>query len=438
MQLAVRSYLTAGVAVASIGVLAVSPVAPPMPDIKMPAVYSSASVELTSLVNPIEEYAVVLGTTIKNVELLAQRVVANPAPILSQIVANQLASAAAIANFAQVFGGSLVNSTLQLPAQLQTAAGQLAAGDVTGALNTMLTATVGSLVGAVVETLFFQPEAFAGLQNALRQPLANLLNVVDLTSPANVGNLLGPLLAPVQLLTDVTNVVGAAGDGIFAGIKNGNPETIANAVLSFGPNLTNAILNGTTEAGNFAAGLFGPNGIVAGLLTLGDLVAKAITPPATTTAKLAATQTAINAAATTLTLAAAPEAAKVEAPKALVASAGTESAAVTGVSASAETVTTQAPAKESAASAGESETPATSETAETPKASTNAGTVAPTKKLKPAGGSARGSLKDVGEGLKKVAAGLTGKSAKPAKDKASATAGGSTGSSSGGSARGAA
>lgn len=62
----------------------------------------------------------------------------------------------------------------------------------------------------MVNILFLQPELWSNFQNALRQPIANALAVVDLLSSNNVGNLLGPLLAPIQVLGDVTTVVAEA------------------------------------------------------------------------------------------------------------------------------------------------------------------------------------------------------------------------------------
>lgn len=299
MELAVRSYLASGVAVAAIGAVAVSPVAPPMPDLKLPAVQTSA-VELSALVNPVEEFGAVFAQALQNVSALGGQIAADPAPILSQIVKNQLTSAAAVGNFAQLFGSGLIDGFAETPAQLQAAFQQLAAGQITDGLNGLQNALLGPVVTAVVNSLFLQPEAWTSFQNALRQPIANALAVVDMLSLNNVGNLLGPLLAPIQVLSDVTNAVGGAGDNIVAGLKTGNAEQVANAVLSFGPNLAQAVINGNKLAGDYAAGLLGPNGIVAGLLSLRDLVAKAITP--TTTLALAEANVTSVPAAKTLSL----------------------------------------------------------------------------------------------------------------------------------------
>jgi hypothetical protein len=281
MQVAVRSSLMAGVAVIGVGVLAASPVVPTLPvDEALTAhSHSSVAVELAALVNPLEEYAKVFNVALQNIASLGERIAEDPAPILGQIIANQLNSAAGIATFVGTFGQTIVTQLGLIPGQLQIALQELGEGNVTAALNTVLNAALGPIVQAVVDTLLFNPAIYEGLQHALVQPFQNLVNVINLTSYPNVLNLLGPLLAPVQIITDVTNAVGAAGDGIVAGLRTGNLEEIANALLSLGPDLAGAVLNGTSA--QFGAGLLGPSGIFAGLLTIRDLIADAITPQET-------------------------------------------------------------------------------------------------------------------------------------------------------------
>jgi hypothetical protein len=303
MQSAVRSYVAAGVAFAGVGALVVSPVAPPLPDIKAMAAHSTAAVELSALVNPFEEYAQAFSVAFKNLQAIGAQIGQDPAPILSQVVKNQLASAGGVSTFALAFGKSLFGAFAETPQELQTALNQFTSGDVTAALNTLLNTALGPVVQAVFDNVLLNPNIYAGFQNALRQPLANLLNIIDIVSANNVPNILGPLLAPVQVLTDVTNAFGAAGDGIFAGVKTGNLEEVANALLSLGPDVTYAILNGSPTAGAYGAGLFGSQGIVKGLLTIRDLIAAAITPKPATQAQAAITATRASTATVTLDVA---------------------------------------------------------------------------------------------------------------------------------------
>lgn len=433
MELAVRSYLASGVAVAAIGAVAVSPVAPPMPDLKVPEVHTS-TVELSALVNPIEQFGAVFAQALENVSALGGEIAADPAPILSQIVKNQLTGAAAVGTFLQVFGSSLSDGFSETPAQLQQAIEELSAGQITAGLTTLQNALLGPVVTAVVNTLFLQPEVWTNFQNALRQPFANALAVVDMLSLNNVSNLLGPLLAPVQVLGDVTTAVGGAGDNIVAGLKAGNAEQVANAILSFGPNLTQAILNGNPVAPDYAAGLLGPQGIVAGLLSLRELVAKTITPK--TTLALAEANVTKVTAANTVTLDVAPA---IEAPKAKLTTpdagakdAASEGAGATGAAATGTTTDAQS------STGTETTAPDTGTIKSSPKAVPGKTGISTAKanRLKDVSDGIRGALKDAGKGLKDAASSLGGKNTKAGTTDGSAKAGSSAksgGSSSGGS-----
>ncbi|MBU8812581.1 hypothetical protein [Mycolicibacterium goodii] len=449
MQQAVRSYLAAGVAFAGAGVIAISPVAPVPPDITERA-QSSAGVALSALANPIDGYAAAFTAALKNAEALTARIAADPAPILSNIVRNQVNSVAGIATFAEVFGAGVINALAETPEQLQSAVDKFTAGDVSGALETVLQTVLGPVVNGVVDTLLFNPEVWTGLQNAIRQPIANALSVIDLLAVPDVYNVLGPVLAPVQLLTDVTAAFGEAGDDVFAGFKSGDLEKVANAVINLGPNVTYALLNGDPDFVGFGAGLLGDQGVIAGLLTLRDLVAEAIAP-ATTAKTTAVAEPAALTKVASVTL---------DVPKAIEAPAGTD-AETTAPAPSAEPAAgvpadAGTPAKP-VASADEATTDATAtdgtatdgtatDGAETPDAKdakadgktvvedgpktvpAKSSTTAKPKKVNPikeVRNGIRGAIKNVRNGVKDAVAGLSGKAAKPAKQDASGKSGGS-------------
>src|SRR5689334_13873463 len=90
MEVAVRSYFATGVALVGAGVIAVSPVVP-KPDVELPAlpaVHASVPVELTALENPLELVAQLVQQSLANVNALGNRILADPAPILTNQVAN--------------------------------------------------------------------------------------------------------------------------------------------------------------------------------------------------------------------------------------------------------------------------------------------------------------------------------------------------------------
>lgn len=96
MRATVRPCVTAGVALVGATAVAVAPVlAPPSPpDIQVVTTpFSSTEVHLTALANPFEVYGALIEETLANLSVIGERIAANPAPILQQLIANQLASA---------------------------------------------------------------------------------------------------------------------------------------------------------------------------------------------------------------------------------------------------------------------------------------------------------------------------------------------------------
>jgi hypothetical protein len=102
MHIAVRPYAAAGVALLSAGVIAVSPLAPQMPAVQAAErALISANVQLAAAVDPIELWVQVFQTAAANLGVIGEQVAANPTPILSQVIANQVASFTALGNSLQ-------------------------------------------------------------------------------------------------------------------------------------------------------------------------------------------------------------------------------------------------------------------------------------------------------------------------------------------------
>ncbi|MGV7366322.1 hypothetical protein PJH52_29680, partial [Mycobacterium kansasii] len=66
-----------------------------MPDIAIPAI-SSAQVNLSAATDPITAYLELFGTTFDNVLAAVGTELADPAPVLRQIIANQITTATAL------------------------------------------------------------------------------------------------------------------------------------------------------------------------------------------------------------------------------------------------------------------------------------------------------------------------------------------------------
>ena len=96
MQVAAKPHVTVGIALAGAAVIAVSPIAPTLPDIHVPDIHvpgiHAAQVELTALTNPLEQWAQVIGAAISSAGALGAQLRGDPAPIIQKIIANQQTS----------------------------------------------------------------------------------------------------------------------------------------------------------------------------------------------------------------------------------------------------------------------------------------------------------------------------------------------------------
>jgi hypothetical protein len=279
MQAAVRSYTTMGVALVGASVVAVSPMAPPLPHVHLPAVnVSSVAVELSALSNPITQWAQLVQTALSNIGPLGQTVNANPAPILGQVVTNQVASAQVLAQVAQTFGEAFVGELGNTPGELQAAFQQIASGDVVGGVTSVYNAAAGPLLDALY-SLYGTPIGDE-LTTVLQQPAANLSAAVNVLTTTN--NLLPLLLTPLNIGQNLTDVVGPTAQALVDAVKQGDPAAFANALIGLAPALVGAIINGDplTQASQ-GTGLLGPEGPLAAIQTLAQQVAKAITPATT-------------------------------------------------------------------------------------------------------------------------------------------------------------
>ncbi|WP_208301273.1 hypothetical protein [Mycobacterium sp. DL440] len=263
-----RSTLTAGIALAGAGAIAVGPISPvtsPLPDATVATPHvSSASVQLTALadelenpfaVDPITAWMNVFEPAFENVAQIGGEMAANPFPILQQVIANQMANGQLLATSLDAAAMSYIQfftsaEDYRLKFFVNQAVDYLAAGNVAGA---------ASVLSNVVFRLF----AFANpLINTMQIPLGmgrNLLNalsaVPDLLMPLGLG-----VLNPVE---SVINVLGDSAQNILDAAEAGDPAAALNALVNTPAVLTGAVLNGYYNG--IAAG-------TSGLLTAADAV----------------------------------------------------------------------------------------------------------------------------------------------------------------------
>ncbi|NKZ11867.1 hypothetical protein HGA11_12835 [Mycolicibacterium septicum DSM 44393] len=392
METAVRSYLTAGVALAGAGVIAVSPVMPTPTDIQLPAVHaSSAAVELSALTNPLDAWAQTLSNASANLQTLGEQLLASDAPILRTVISNQIGNATVVGNAVQTYADNLTSTLQGLPAALQTASDLISQGQITDAVDGLTL----SLLPAILGLLDLSNNSWTAVTTTT-QNLANVIAAVPTIATAAVLPAVFPLLS-------VLNGVAATAQEVATAANAGDTEGVANALINAPANLTDAFLNGKgTILGIIpVAGLLSPSsplgalgsGPIASLLDIPKTIAGLLDPnplaPATTSAAVTSAKLSTSAVSTL--------------------SSGT----------SARSVTLSVPAGETAAAPEAVATSADSTDATAPATQADDSTSASTSKATPkatskASNKVTGSAKQVRDNLRKATqriAGKTGKSA---------------------------
>ena len=299
MQVASRPRFAAGVALVGASVVVASTVSPVrdihLPDIHLPAL-RTAEINLAAAT-----YAEVFQEAAANAQALLTTFKANPTPILSQIAKNQVTTLENLMAGLQTTGGAISTAlTTTVPPLLQAARTDLTSGNVEGAINNVLSATLA--------TAFPITGFIPTLSAAFTQPLTNLVNAVN---AVEAGGVLSPLsLAVIGLLGPVLSGAGAFGvavDNVGSAIPEGpaavvhaianGPAVILDGVLNggFGPDLSSlaglaglTVVAGGLLSGGLAITSTDPltvqlPGTINSLQALGQAIANAIAPKATAT-----------------------------------------------------------------------------------------------------------------------------------------------------------
>lgn len=270
MQGAVRPYVTAGVALVGASVIAVSPVAPPVPDIKVAAAPSvSTAMQLASTSNPLLAFSDLFTNTLTNTSGLFQQFAASPAPILQQVLINQGANFGLVAATAEQIGVLLPDLVEQVGANLREVASQLAAGDIVGAGETLNSTLI--FVGLPLLGIISPPLAI--LQNTTQ----NIANVF-----AELPNQVFPLLSAL-VLAPVNSIINGTADiaqTVFDAVTAGDFVTAAGAVISAPIVMADVILNGFNGVPGLLTPQLNPftSGPIGALLGLRNAIADQLQP----------------------------------------------------------------------------------------------------------------------------------------------------------------
>lgn len=230
--------------------------------------------QLAAQVNPITQWGQIITEALQNTKGIVTDVIADPAPVLGQVVRNQIASAVAVGGSVRDYLVAVGQQLGTTPESLKQAFQQLAAGHVADAVQTLYGAVLTPFVLPILTT-----SILTDVQAAFRKPVQNMLNVIDtaITSPSGMGWV---LTAGLPLLAVMSDVVTATGDGlqnVVNGLNARNLAAVVNAIVAMPGAITGAVLNGYNGDG---AGILGPNGIVQGLRNALGIIATAIKPVA--------------------------------------------------------------------------------------------------------------------------------------------------------------
>lgn len=231
MQVAVRPYVTTGIALVGASVIALSPVAVAPPEVELPAIQkSTAVVQLAA--NPITAWFEVFGESAENVGLLAEAILANPVPILERIFENQLANAELLGTVAGDIGAALQSVAATFPVTIQSAFEQLASGEIAGGIDTLFQAFFAPVLQVALAAL----PAYEVISNAA-QNFANVVAAVPIAA-------LPILLSPIYPLMSGVPAFGDIAQAVFDGVTSGDLGAAAEALLSAPAILVGAVLNG--------------------------------------------------------------------------------------------------------------------------------------------------------------------------------------------------
>jgi hypothetical protein len=266
---AMRPYATAGIALVGAGIIAVSPIAPPVPKLHLPAI-SDGRVALSAFVNPIAQWVEVLTDSGNSLAGLGQIVASDPLPIITALIQNQTADINTITGAIGQGVGQTVGTLAAIPQTLITAANQLAAGQPNAAVQTIWNGIALPGVFAIITPLL-------GTYPVFQQTVDNFAKVVDAVGTSLLGVGLS-VLGPVQ---SVVNQFGSDTQAFADAIGKGDLGTAVSAFVNMPATLTNALLNGTPGT----PGLLTPgtnafdSGPIGALLRLRDTIAQALGAP---------------------------------------------------------------------------------------------------------------------------------------------------------------
>jgi hypothetical protein len=231
MHVAARPHVTAGIALAGAAAIAVSPMAPPLPDIHLPNQHElqAAAVRLTAGWDPLAAWQTALNATSKNASTLADNFFLAPGVGLQQAIVNQVGFLNEVLNDPSSIGTVLqqIATNAQTVASGLTGVGATAATDKAAqahsvdALHGLLASTLPTMLPAGVD-----PATVTDVLNVLASPASGLLMAA-----------VGPVISPGVAVLNSALAIGAA-------IQASDPTTALSDLLNVPANVVGSFFNG--------------------------------------------------------------------------------------------------------------------------------------------------------------------------------------------------
>jgi len=254
-ELAVRPYATAGFALVGASVIAISPVAPPPPDAEI-----SPQVRLSAVVEPITPWRNVISSADANLAGLAAVWRQDPAPVLRQVIANQIGYLRELPNFPAIIQQIGANLEAALTAPFATDLGTLEPGHafafpiVTEGLPEL---DIPALLPAELQPLLNLTTTYlSGVLLGLVGPVVGPALELNASTQAIIGHLTGDNPDPEAAFSDLINIPAGVADAFLNG---GQSLDLTPVLAALGPVLGVELPEGT-KIGVAMGGVLSPGG----------------------------------------------------------------------------------------------------------------------------------------------------------------------------------
>ncbi|MGW4098709.1 hypothetical protein [Mycobacterium sp. NPDC004974] len=234
MPVTLRSPLAAGVALVSASAIALTPISAIPADLPAPAIQSTA-VQLTASIDPLDAWVKLFTNTGVSATTLAEQILADPAPILSQMLHNGAGYAQTIGTIVQGMGNGVVQWVKDVPMYADGVKAALDQGRIDNAIMQMVYPLFGLAIGIAMPLM--------SLSSITVGITGNLYKVAQ--TIANPMTLFGTVLGTLQIMSSTAGQLGVGLQSFVDSVKAGDAVAAVNALIATPALVLNGLINGT-------------------------------------------------------------------------------------------------------------------------------------------------------------------------------------------------